>query len=228
MSKRPGIGAQGSLKDGSSTDVVVHAGKIISTFWQCGDGYQLDPYTLNQSGTVSWAPIDGISAHPKVDENTGEMLFFNYSRYPPYQHYGVINRVGKLVHYTPVPLPGPRLPHDMAFSKNYSIFADLPLFWDPKLLEDNIYFPCYYPELPTRFSIIPRFGTEKDIVQFEAKPTYVLHWLNAYEGVMKLFWKDIFRKTPIRPPPWLVERRWQTDGSAGSEPSSAEAVSLAI
>ncbi|WP_422411282.1 MULTISPECIES: carotenoid oxygenase family protein [unclassified Endozoicomonas] len=196
MSKRPGVGAQGSSKDGSSTDVVVHAGKIISTFWQCGDGYQLDPYTLEQLGTVSWAPIDGISAHPKVDEKTGEMLFFNYSRYPPYQHYGVVNRDGKLVHFTPVPLPGPRLPHDMAFSENYSIFADLPLFWDPLLLEDNIHFPCYYPELPSRFSIIPRFGNEKDIVQFEAKPTYVLHWLNAYEEGDEVILEGYFQENP--------------------------------
>ena len=26
----------------------------------------------------------------------------------------------KLVHYVPVPLPGPRLPHDMAFTENYA------------------------------------------------------------------------------------------------------------
>ena len=31
-SKRPGFGAHGSLKDSSSTDIVVHAGKAISTF----------------------------------------------------------------------------------------------------------------------------------------------------------------------------------------------------
>jgi len=35
-STRPGWGAHGSLKDSSSTDVIVHAGQILSTFYQCG------------------------------------------------------------------------------------------------------------------------------------------------------------------------------------------------
>jgi carotenoid cleavage dioxygenase len=34
--------------------------------------------------------VDGISAHPKVDEATGELLFFNYSKQAPYMHYGVV------------------------------------------------------------------------------------------------------------------------------------------
>jgi carotenoid cleavage dioxygenase-like enzyme len=196
LSTRPGIGAQGHLKDASSTDVVVHAGKIISTFWQCGDGYQLDPYTLEQDGIVGWVPLDGISAHPKVDENTGEMLFFNYSKYPPYQHYGVVDKNGRLVHYTPVPLPGPRLPHDMAFSKNYSILVDLPLFWDPELLKENKYRAHFHSEMPTRFGILPRFGTQDDVQWFEAAPTYVLHWMNAYEEGDEVILDGYFQENP--------------------------------
>ena len=38
-SLRPGFGAHGGLKDSSSTDVVVHAGKLVSTFYQCGEAY---------------------------------------------------------------------------------------------------------------------------------------------------------------------------------------------
>jgi carotenoid cleavage dioxygenase-like enzyme len=78
-SVRPGWGAHGAIKDASSTDVVVHAGHVLSTYYQCGEGYRLDPYTLEDQGTSGWVPLDGISAHPKVDERTGELLFFNYS-----------------------------------------------------------------------------------------------------------------------------------------------------
>ena len=77
-SELPGWGAQGCLKDTSSTDVVVHNGKVLTTFYQCGDGYSMDPLTLDPAGKVDWAPIDGISAHTKVDLKTGELLFFNY------------------------------------------------------------------------------------------------------------------------------------------------------
>lgn len=200
LSKRPGWGAQGGVKDSSSTDVVVHAGKILSTFWQCGDGYQLDPYTLEQTGTVGWAPVDGISAHPKVDERTGELMFFNYSKYPPYQHYGVVDRNNKLVHYTPVPLPGPRLPHDMAFSENYSILIDLPLFWNPELLKQGRHHAEFYPDTPTRFGIIPRYGNADQVQWFEAEPTYVLHWNNAYEEGDEVVVDGYFQEQPSPPP----------------------------
>ncbi len=196
LSKRPGWGAQGHVKDSSSTDVVIHAGEILSTFWQCGDGYRLDPYTLEQRGTESWTPLDGISAHPKVDESTGELLFFNYSKHPPYQHYGVVDKNNKLIHYTAVPTPGPRLPHDMAFTKNYSILVDLPLFWDPELLKNGRHHARYYPDTPTRFGIIPRYGNAEDVQWFEAKPTYVLHWMNAYEDGDEIVLDGYFQENP--------------------------------
>ena len=53
----------------------------------------------------------------KVDPHTGELMFFNYSKHAPYMHYGVVDRNGRLVTYQPIPLPGPRLPHDMAVTR---------------------------------------------------------------------------------------------------------------
>jgi carotenoid cleavage dioxygenase-like enzyme len=97
---RPGYGAHGSLKDNSSTDVVVHAGKAFSTFYQCGEGYRLDPLTLETLGVEGWVPIDGVSAHARVDEATGELMFFNYSKSPPYMHYGVVDRDNRLTTYS--------------------------------------------------------------------------------------------------------------------------------
>jgi carotenoid cleavage dioxygenase len=46
VSLRPGFGAHGGLKDTASTDVVVHGGRIVATFYQCGEAYWLDPETL--------------------------------------------------------------------------------------------------------------------------------------------------------------------------------------
>lgn len=197
QSKRPGWGAQEGLKDSSSTDVVVHAGRILSTFYQSGEGYRLDPYTLEQFGTEGWVPLDGISAHPKVDEATGELLFFNYSKHAPYMHYGVVDRLNRLVHYVPVPLPGPRLPHDMAFTRNYSILNDLPLFWDEELLKKQIHVARLHRDLPTRLGVLPRYGKAEDIRWFEAQNTYVLHWLNAYEEGDEIVLDGYFEENPM-------------------------------
>lgn len=180
-STRPGCGAQGALKDSSSTDVVVHAGRILSTFYHCGEGYRLDPFTMEQFGIEGWVPPDGFSAHCKIDEIIGELLFFNYSKHAPYVHYGVFGADNRIKNYVPIALPGPRLPHDMAFTQNYAILNDMPLFWDPELLARNIHAVQFHPDLKTRFAIIPRLGGPDDIRWFEAEPTYVLHWINAYE-----------------------------------------------
>jgi carotenoid cleavage dioxygenase len=179
--REAGWGARGRMKDASSTDVVVHRGRAITSFYQCGDLYAHDPRTLEPLGKETWVPHEGISAHTKVDEHTGEMLVFNYSKDAPYMHYGVVDAAGELAHYTPVPLPGPRLPHDMAFTEHYAILNDLPLFWDPELLKKDAHVPRFFRDIPSRFAVIPRRGGADDIKWFEAEPTYVLHWINAYE-----------------------------------------------
>lgn len=184
-SEREGWGARTRLKDASSTDVVVHRGTALSTHYQCGDAYEMDPITLEQRGPAKWGgrfPSDwGISAHAKADENTGELLFFTYSKKPPFMRYGVVDRTGEVVHYVPIPLPGPRLPHDMAFTENYAILCDFPLFWDAALLEKNVHRLGYHPELGSRFAVIPRRGDSDSIRWFTASPTFVLHFMNAYE-----------------------------------------------
>lgn len=195
-SKRPGYGAHGGLKDASSTDITVHAGIALSTFYQCGEAYQLDPVTLEPLGVAPWGPIDGISAHPKLDPNTGELMVFNYSRYAPYLHYGVIDRHGKLAHWIPVPIPGPRLPHDLAVSRHYSILNDFPLFWDPELLERNIHAARLHRDLPSRFGILPRHGRADEVRWFEAEPTYVLHFMNAYERGDEIVMDGYFQQDP--------------------------------
>lgn len=196
-SERPGWGAHGGLKDSSSTDVVIHAGAILSTFYQCGEGYRLDPYSLEQLGTETWCPPQGISAHPKVDERTGELLFFNYSKTAPYMHYGVVGADNQLKHLTPITLPGARLPHDMAFTANYSILNDFPMFWDEALLPKGIHASRFHPEMKSRFGILPRFGTDADVMWFEAEPTYVLHFLNAWEEGDEIIMDGYFQEDPM-------------------------------
>jgi carotenoid cleavage dioxygenase len=200
VSLRPGFGAHGGLKDSSSTDVVVHGGRIVSTFYQCGEAYWLDPETLEPGGVASWGPLDGVSAHAKVDETTGELLFFNYSKHAPFMHYGVVDRGGKLTHYVPTPTPGPRLPHDMAFTRNYSILNDLPVFWDAELLKRGVHAVRMHPGIPSRFGIIPRHGGPEQLRWFEAEPTYVLHFVNAYEDGDEIVLDGYFQENPTPGP----------------------------
>src|SRR5690348_1856817 len=198
-----GWGARGRMKDAASTDVIVHAGVAVASFYQCGDLYRLDPLTLDDLGKCTWGgsfPHDlGVSAHTKVVDRTGELLFFNYGTKPPYLHYGVVDSENRLVHYVDVPLPGPRLPHDMAFTEHYAILNDCPLFWAPDALKAGKYAAKFYPDLPTRLAVIPRRGSSAEIKWFEADPTFVLHWVNAYEEGDTIVLDGFFQCNPEPP-----------------------------
>ena len=198
--REDGWGARGRMKDASSTDVVVHGGKALTTFYQCGDVYQLDAATLADEGKAPWTAAfpspTGVSAHTKLDERTGELLVFGYGKEAPYLHYGVVDPAGELVHAIDVPLPGPRLPHDMAFTEHYAIFNDLPLYWAPELLAQGVHVPTWYPDQPSRFGIVPRRGSTDDVRWFEAAPTYVLHWINAYEDGDEVVLDGFFQHDP--------------------------------
>ncbi|NBX56162.1 MAG: apocarotenoid-15,15'-oxygenase, partial [Betaproteobacteria bacterium] len=118
-----------SLKNTSNTDVKFHNGKLLSMWYRGGAVYQVDPLTLQTVGKLESDPrLKGlqISAHSRVDERTGEFLFFAYGNKHPYMHYGVVNAQGQLQTLVPVELPGPRLPHDMAITANHSILHDFP------------------------------------------------------------------------------------------------------
>jgi carotenoid cleavage dioxygenase len=198
-----GWGARTRLKDASSTDVLMHNGVALTSFYQCGDLYRLNPTTLETLGKATWhgkfPSKVGVSAHPKLDEHTGELMFFNYGLDAPYMHYGVVDTEDNLVHYIDVPLPGPRLPHDMAFTQNYSILNDCPLFWSPEALKAGKYAAKFYKDIPTRIAVIPRRGQTADIKWFEADPTYVLHWVNAYEEGDTIVLDGFFQRDPEPP-----------------------------
>ena len=210
-----GWGARTLMKDASSTDVVVHRGTALTSHYQCGDLYRMDPYSGAALGKEDWHgtfPSDwGVSAHPKVDDRTGELLYFSYRKDAPYMRCGVVSEAGEVVHRVDVPLPGPRLPHDMAFTENYVILNDFPLFWDPGLLEHNIHFPRYHRDMPSRFAVIPRRGDTSQIRWFEADPTYVLHFPNAYEDGDEIVLDGFFQGDP-QPVEGLdngMSRKWQ-------------------
>ena len=197
-SELAGHGARTAMKDASSTDVVVHGGRALSSFYQCGDLYAHDPVTLEPQGRHNFGqqlPDWGVSAHTKYDPHTRQLLMFSYSKQAPYLKLSIGDSSGALIRQRDVPLPGPRLPHDMAFSDNYAIFGDFPLYWDPKLLTQGVHHARFFSDTPTRFGVVRRDGTG-EIQWFEAEPTYVLHFSNAYEDGDELVIDGYFQDNP--------------------------------
>lgn len=171
------------LKNSSNTDVVYHNNNLLSLWYQSGEPYRIDAKTLETVGVENFNDQlkVHVSAHSKVDENTGEFIFFDYGNSYPYMMYGVVSADGKEVHSVPIDLPGPRNPHDMWITENYSILMDLPLFANTEALKKGRYKVEFHSNIPSRFGVIPRHGKSNDIRWFEADPCYIYHSINAWE-----------------------------------------------
>lgn len=203
LAARRGWGSMGTMKDNAGTDVICHAGKLIATMSQCSEGNRIDPRTLEPLEPDAWnmtvSPHQGVCSHFKVDNETGEFMFFNFSELPPYMHYGVVDSYNNLKHYTPIELPGIRWPHDLGVTKNYSILHDLPFIFDPELLDKGERKVTFFDEMPARFGIIPRLGTNKDIKWFEGKPCFILHLSNCYESGDNVVMEGCITTNPRKP-----------------------------
>lgn len=171
------------FKDTANTDVIFHRGRVLASWYLCGSPYSLDPLSLETLGVDTFLDtLNGdFMAHPKVDERTGELFWFDYGPRPPYLRYGVVGAGGSVEHCVELDLPGARLPHDMAITQNHAILMDLPLYQDLDAARQGRYRLTFNRELPSRFGVLPRRGQANEIRWFEAKPCYIYHVVNAWE-----------------------------------------------
>jgi len=172
------------MADVSNTDAVAHAGNVVTTWYLAGTPYIVDPITLE---TLRAAPEyvsgygNGMSAHCKVDDYTGDLLYFDYFNEKPYMSYGVVSKDGQLVHHVPIELPGNRLIHDMGITENFSILHDLPVYHDEEAMKAGRHKILFNASLKTRLGVIPRFGAADAIKWFNFSPCFIYHIINCWE-----------------------------------------------
>ncbi len=190
------------FKDSANTDLVHHRGRVLATWYLCGQPMSIDPLSLETLGAETFLNTmrGDMMAHPKVDETTGELMWFDYGARNPLLRYGVVGASGKIEHTVKLDLPGPRLPHDMAITENYSILMDLPLIQDAAAALQGRYKITFDREMPSRFGVIPRRGKASEIRWFEAAPCYIYHVVNAWEEGRTIV-LDVCRVTRPEPVP---------------------------
>jgi carotenoid cleavage dioxygenase-like enzyme len=175
----------GPIKDTANTDLIYLRDQLVALWYESGRPYCLDPETLETRPFDHDHPLIAlprrISAHSKVDPQSGDFVFFNYGDRAPYMQYGVLRADGS-VHVSDITLPGPRRPHDIGVTPRYSVLHDFPMFFDQQLFEKTgKRIPLFHREVPTRYGVIPRFGADEDVRWFEFEPCYMLHVVNTWE-----------------------------------------------
>lgn len=167
-------------RDTANTDLVYHNGNLLALWYISGQPVAVDPATLE---TIRTETFDGklprnVSAHSRVDPETGELVFFDYALYEPKMWTGTVSASGELTHFQEIDLPGPRLPHDMGMTENYVILHDLPVIFSDQAITNRLW-QIHVADLPTRFGVVPRKGGEPK--WFEFPTCYVYHVINCWE-----------------------------------------------
>lgn len=169
-------------KDTANTDVIIHNGQLMALWYVSGTPVRVDPRTLETIGNETFGGKlpRNVSAHSKVDPETGEFVFFDYSLYEPWMTFGTVTPNNELVRFERVELPGPRLPHDMGLTRNYVVLHDLPVIFTESGLRNGMW-QIKFADQPARFGVAPRRGRGDEIRWFETDSCYIYHVINTWE-----------------------------------------------
>lgn len=180
------------IRQQHNTNVVHHAGKLLALV-ENAYPFALDPRTLESIGDYTFdQPMVGysVSAHPKIDGRTGQMLIHGYQWYEPYLQLYVIEPDGRCSLAEPVDAPYPVMMHDLAITENHAIFPLCPILWDGDKLMGGAPFGetiRYDRDKPIRFGIRPR-SAGGAMRWFDAPSTgFMFHVGNAYEENGKIY-----------------------------------------
>jgi carotenoid cleavage dioxygenase-like enzyme len=172
------------MKNLANTAMAFHSGRLLAT-WEGGLPTEV---TLPDLDTIGECNFDGgweyaITAHPKVDPRTGELIVFCYSPVvKPYVQYGVVDAKGKVTHQAGIDLQGkPVMIHDMAITENYSLIFDMPVTYSMERAMSGQSPFDWEPDNGTRVGILPRHGDANSIRWFDVETGYIFHAFNAWE-----------------------------------------------
>ena len=165
----------------ANTNIVTHAGKLLALV-EAALPTQMNPATLETVGLYDFGGrLSGpMTAHPKLDPESGEMLFFGYSPFPPYLQYHVADRSGALVRSEVIDVAWPSMIHDFAITAEHVIFILCPLVFSFDAMATGGKLFSWEPERGTRIGVMPRNGGNGDVRWYETDPSYVFHPMNAY------------------------------------------------
>lgn len=166
----------------ANTHVICHAGRVLAL-----EEAHLPTRVTPDLATVGRYDFGGrlrsaMTAHPKLDPATGELVFFGYNVFgPPYVRYHVADASGELVRTEPISFRGPAMVHDFAITERYVVWMDLPVVFDLGLAEQGLFPFSWQPSYGSRVGVMPRAGGDPEVRWFDVGNCYVYHPLNAYD-----------------------------------------------
>ncbi len=221
----------------ANTTPIWHAGKLLMAK-EDGRPYQVDPITLETLGSYDFGgklKSDTVTAHVRIDPQTGELFFYGYEADGPASTkvaFCVVGADGALKSEQWFDAPYCAMMHDFTISKNYALFPVYPTTSDLERLKAGGEHWHHEPERESWLGVMPRYGDVSEIKWFKGpKGVFCYHMMNAWEDEAGLLHFDqclsntnafAFIREPsgIHIMPWEIQgglTRWTVDpkGPAG-------------
>jgi carotenoid cleavage dioxygenase len=173
----------------ANTNIVWHAGKLLA-LEEGHKPFELDPITLDSRGYVD-AYAGAVTAHPKLDPETGEMVWFGYStgQMPlnAQMSYGVTDATGKVLRREDFEAPYCSMVHDFLVTRRHALFPILPLSGSLQRAMTGGPPFAWEPDKGAFVGVMMRDASADTIRWFEIDACYVFHPMNAWEEGDKIF-----------------------------------------
>jgi carotenoid cleavage dioxygenase len=178
---RPGHGKR--HKNVANTDLVYHSGRLLALWWEGGEPLELSLPDLRTRGPFTYGDTltGGMTSHAKLDPQTGELFFISWGVKPPFLHVGVASEDGRIIRHVPVPLPGPRVQHDMALSHRFVCVFDFPMTMDFQRPGQETLGFVLDSHRPARIGLIDRHDLDAPALWFEVAPCFMWHVSSAWD-----------------------------------------------
>jgi carotenoid cleavage dioxygenase len=183
LGELPTPGPRHGLSDNCNANIIRHAGRTFAV----SDGGALPTELSRELGTIARCDFDttlpaGLSAHPETDPVTGELHAVAYYHELPYIHYVTIGVDGRVRKAEPIAMKNTSMMHAFSLTERYAIIYDLPVTLNQAAIKTGSRLPYTWNDNHgARLGILPREGSDNDILWIDIDPCYVFHPLNAYE-----------------------------------------------
>jgi carotenoid cleavage dioxygenase-like enzyme len=167
----------------NNVSLIHHAGRLLA-LGEGGLPFDISYDDLSTIGVHNYAGklSSGMTAHPKLDPVTGELLSFSYNFFPPFLTYNRINAQGELVQTESIETKGASMMHDFAVTENHVIFMELPVVFSFDALLSGRGLPVSWSDKAVaRLGVMPKTGNNADVQWFNIDPCFIFHTMNAYE-----------------------------------------------
>jgi carotenoid cleavage dioxygenase len=166
----------------ANTSIVYHGGRLLA-LEEAHAPFELDPRSLFPRGPVDFG--GRMTAHPRIDPATGDMVFFAYSDdvFPLSARisWGVVGADGVLKRRESFRAPYCAMAHDFAVTEQHVLIPVLPLTGNlPRTLKRGPVF-AWDPGKPALIAVMRRDRGVASLRWFAVDPCYVFHFMNAYD-----------------------------------------------